>query len=200
MSNEELVAAYQAGDQDALLKLWGQVRRLVMKFANKQVSMGVGRLALEDLMQAGFIAVMSAADTYDSSAAFTTWLGYYIKREFNKACGQRTEKQRREPLLNAESLDAPLTDDENSATLGDMICDPTATAALEAVEEAAVKQPLYAALREAVDALPENQKKAVKGMYWDLKRVDNKDLNDALKRLRHPRVSRKLRKYMREGS
>lgn len=192
MSNEELAAAYQAGDPGALPALWEQVRLLVLKFAYKWA--GMGRLEVDDLMQCGFIAVMEAAATYDGSAAFNTWLGVYIKKEFNIACGQRTERQRREPLLNAVSLDAPLTDDEgsDSGTFGDLVADPAALAALEAVEEDNRQQLLYATLMDAVGALPEDQQQAVMGKFWRQERVDTKTLNAALKRLRHPSVSRQL--------
>lgn len=194
MSNEELVELIQAGDRDRLLELWEQVRLLVLKFARKWA--GIGRLELDDLMQCGFIAMMEAAATYDGSAAFTTWLGWYIKKEFNIACGQRTERQRREPLLNAKSLDEPLTGAEDSGTLGDLVADPAATAAFEAVEDDGRQQLLYATLMDAVGALPENQRQAVRCKYWKQERVDTKTLNAALKRLRHPSVSRQLLAYM----
>ena len=93
-TNEELVAAVQAGDHDELLKLWEQVRRLVLKQARRWA--GVGGLEVDDLMQCGFIALMKATDTYDSDggSAFSTWLVMHIRREFATACGQRTERQR----------------------------------------------------------------------------------------------------------
>lgn len=196
MSNEELAAAYQAGDPDALPELWERVRLLVLKFAYKWA--GIGRLELEDLMQVGFIAVMEAADTYDGSAAFTTWLGWYIKKEFNKACGQRTERQRREPLLNAASLDAPLPDDEggDSGTFGDLVADPAAEVAFETVEERDRADQLHAILEEAIAALPPEQQNAIRGRYWRGEVVNTRDHDRALKRLRRPSVSRQLRAYM----
>ena len=48
-TNEELVAAVQAGDHDALLKLWEQVRRLMLKQARRWAC--VGGLEVDDLMQ-----------------------------------------------------------------------------------------------------------------------------------------------------
>lgn len=194
MSNEELAAAHQAGDRDALLALWRQIRRLVMKYANRW--RGVGRLELEDLEQCGFIAVMEAASTYSGKAAFNTWLDVYIKHEFNLACGQRTERQRREPLLNALSLDAPLTDDPSDPlTLADSLDDPAAAAALEAVEERDRAGKLYTILEEAISALTPEQQAAVQGRYWRGEAVDTRDHNKALARLRHPSVSRKLLAY-----
>ena len=63
MNNEELAAMAQAGDREALLKLWTQVRRMVYQQAMRWA--GVGGTTLEDLEQAGFIAVLRAVDTYD---------------------------------------------------------------------------------------------------------------------------------------
>lgn len=143
-------------------------------------------------MQCGFIAVMEAAATYNGSAAFTTWLGWYIKKEFNIACGQRTEKQRREPLLNAASLDAPLTDDEDSELRSNFIPDPAAAAAFEAVEERDRLERIRTILEPAIAALPPEQREAVRGRYWRGETVNIKDHNKALARLRHPSISRQL--------
>ena len=95
-TNEELATAYRAGDRDALLALWEQTRRLVLKQAHRWE--GVGRLELEDLLQIGFLALMEAAGTYDSDggAVFSTWLVMHIRREFTAAAGQRKERQRRQ--------------------------------------------------------------------------------------------------------
>ena len=194
MSNEELVELIQAGDRDRLPELWEQVRRLVLKYARRWE--GVGRLEVDDLMQVGFIGMTKAVDTYDGSAAFSTWLVFYIKNEFNKACRQRTEKQRREPLLSAASLDAPLTDDEDSGALGDLVPDPAAAAAFEAVEERDHADRLSAILEEAIAALPPEQQEALRGRYWRGEVVNTRDHDRALKRLRHPSVSRQLLAYM----
>ena len=203
-TNEELVAAVQAGDHDALLKLWEQVRRLVLKQAHKWV--GAGGLEVDDLMQCGFIAVMEAVDSYDGSAAFTTWLMLCLRREFAAACFQRTERQRREPLLNALSIDAPLTDDTGAPfTLADILEDPTAAVAMEAVDEQDHDDRLRAVLEEAIAGLmPEQQEAVRRRYYWreppqppgPERLRDNAAHDAALKRLRHPSVSKRLRAAM----
>ena len=205
-TNEELAAAVQAGDYDALMRLWEQVRRLVLKQAHRWA--GVGGLEVDDLMQCGFIALMEAADTYDSDggSAFSTWLVMHIRREFAAACGQRTERQRREPLLNALSIDAPLTDDAwEPFTLADTLEDPSASEAMEAVDERDHDDRLRAVLEEALACLTPEQQEAVRRRYYRQepplpagreRLQDNAAHAAALKRLRHPSVSKQLRTAM----
>lgn len=205
-TNEELASAVQNGDRDALLKLWEQVRRLVLKQARRWA--GVGGLEVDDLMQCGFIALMEATNTYDSDggSAFSTWLVMHIKKEFAVACGQRTERQRREPLLNALSLDAPLTDDAGDPfTLTDILEDPSATSAMEAVDERDHDDRLRAVIEETIARLTPEQQEAVRRRYYRQepplpagreRLQDNAAHAAALKRLRHPSASKQLRAAM----
>ena len=81
MNNEELAAMAQAGDREALLKLWTQVRRMVYQQAMRWA--GVGGTTLEDLEQAGFIAMLRAVDSYDPSRGtkFSTHLFQRLRAE-----------------------------------------------------------------------------------------------------------------------
>ena len=62
MSNEELAQLAQEGDQDAIVQLWDKVKRLVrMKARYRLPADGhTSRIELDDLMQAGYIAMMGA--------------------------------------------------------------------------------------------------------------------------------------------
>lgn len=187
MSNEELVAMAQAGDREALLKLWTQVRRMVYQQAMRWA--GVGGTTLEDLEQAGFIAVLRAVDTYDpTKAKFSTHLFQHLRAELSAATGYNSKRSRFDPLQIAVSLDAPLEDSED-ATLADFIPDPAAAAEMGNAE---VRIGVAAILAE----LPEDQQRAVRGKYWHDLTVDKKTLNAAMKRLRHPDCSRRLKAYL----
>ena len=187
MSNEELVALIQAGDRDRIVELWHQVQRMVYKQAARWA--GVGGTTLEDLEQAGFIAVLRAVDTYDpTKAKFSTHLFQRLRAEFSAATGYNSKRSWFDPLQNAVSLDAPLTDEED-ATLADFIPDPAAAAEMGNAE---VRRGLAAILAE----LPEDQQRAVRGKYWHDLTVDKKTLNAAMKRLRHPDCSKRLRAYL----
>lgn len=180
-TNEELAAA---GD---LLPLWEAVRRLVWQQARRWA--GIGGAELEDLAQVGFIAMMEAVRTYNPEAgAFSTWLYQHIRREFTEAAGQHTQRQKRDPLQTAVSLDIPL-DEEDGSTLGELIPDPTAEAAILEVAERDRGECIRAILGE----LPADQRRAVIDRYYLGRTVEPKVHAAALRRLRHPSMSRRLR-------
>ena len=189
MSNEELVALIQAGDRDRIVELWHQVQRMVYKQATRWA--GLGGTTIEDLTQAGFIAVLRAVDSYDPSRGtkFSTHLFQRLRAEFSVATGQHTKRARLDPLQNAVSLDAPLTDDDDSDTFADLIPDPAAEAAIEGMD-------VRLGVAEVLAELPEDQQRAVRGKYWHDLTVDKKTLNAAMKRLRHPDCSKRLRAYL----
>ena len=189
MNNEELAAMAQAGDREALLKLWTQVRRMVYQQAMRWA--GVGGTTLEDLEQAGFIAVLRAVDSYDPSRGtkFSTHLFQRLRAELSAATGYNSKRSWFDPLQNAVSLDAPLTDDDDSDTFADLIPDPAAEAAIEGMD-------VRLGVAEVLAELPEDQQRAVRGKYWHDLTVDKKTLNAAMKRLRHPDCSKRLRAYL----
>ena len=187
VSNEELVALIQAGDREALLKLWTQVRRMVYQQAARWA--GLNGTTMEDLEQAGFIAMLRAVDSYDpTKAKFSTYLFQRLRAELSAATGYNSKRSWFDPLQNAVSLDAPLEDSED-ATLADFIPDPAAAAEMGKAE---VRIGVAAILAE----LPEDQQRAVRGKYWHDLTVDKKTLNAAMKRLRHPDCSRRLKAYL----
>ena len=152
MSNEELAAAIQSGERDKLMELWGQVRRLVhdMAYERLRATNGAGGVTLDDLMQAGFLGFLEAVRAYDPSAGFrfTSYLTYPVKTAFSEAEGRRSEKQKRDPIFSAVSIDAPLDEGEGEPlTLADVIPDPRAAEALEGVG-------IWDALHRAVEGLP----------------------------------------------
>ena len=153
---------------------------------------------MDDLMQVGFIAVMEAADTYDGSAAFSTWLGFYLKKEFAVSCSQRTERQRQDPIQHAVSLSAPIGEgsDDDETLLGDVIGDPSAASDFEAVDENDRRSRLYTVLENAIAELPDDLREAIQGKYWRQETVSTKAHNAAIRALRHPKVSRHLAAFM----
>ncbi len=197
-ANEELAALIRAGDRERLGELWTQVRGLVRRKARRWAAAGLGGVEPEDLTQAGFIAVMQAADSFDPAAgcAFTTWLEVYLKQEFAAATGQRTKRDRLDPLQTAVSLDMPLTDSEGSPfILEDTLPDPAAEAALAAVGERDFAQRRRAAVEYAIATLPEDQQAAIRGRYFKGEKVSARVHEKALRLLRHPSRARALMAY-----
>ena len=188
MSNEDLTVLAQDGDREALLKLWTQVRRMVYQQPIRWA--GVGGTTLEDLEQAGFIAMLRAVDTYDpTKARFSTYLFQRLRAEFSAATGQHTKQARLDPLQNAVSLDASLTDDGDPDTFADLIPDPAAEAVIEGMD-------VRLGVAEVLAELPEELRKAVYDKYWRDLQVDARTHAAAMKRLRHPDCSKRLREHL----
>ena len=193
MTTNEIAAAVQSGQADRM-ELWEAVRRFAYDRAYRwcRAMEGRGGMMLEDYIQVAFLALLDALESWDPTVgAFNTWFGLKLKGAFTEAVGMRTQRDKRDPIHHALSLDAPLTDSESGEdlTLADVIEDPYAAAEVEDVGE-------WDALYRAVESLPEAQQTAIRQRYWLEQKVDNKAHAAALRTLRHPRVSRGLRIYM----
>ena len=196
MSNEELAVAVKCGNGEALLTLWAQVRRLAWKFMPRwRTAAEAGGLTSEDLEQVAFLALLRAVAAFDAGRGFrfSSFFTTSLRAEVFAAAGIRTEKRARDPLRAAVSLDAPLTDDEGDVTLADTIQDPAAEAVIEG---AALRLTVQGILEE----LPEDQQSALYRRYWSnlpLDEAGRKAHDAALRALRHPSMSRRLREVWR---
>lgn len=168
-TNEELAAAIQAGEREAIEQLWGQCYGFICQHAYKWAQAWRERPSIdaEDFTQSGYIALCEAVKAYQADrGSFLHFLAYFLKTEFSKVAGCRTPAQMKEPLNNAISLDAPAYNDADSeATIGDTI--PAEDAAFDEVEEAMHKETISAAVREAVGSLPDRQRRAIEAYYLD---------------------------------
>lgn len=196
MSNEELAQAIKTGERDKLLSLWEQVRRFVYQQARRWAA--YGGVETDDLMQSGFLALLDALNGWSPERGrFLSWYALRLKGAFTEATGQRTQRDRLDPLQNCLSLDAPLTDDEADLfTLADVLPDPRAAAAVTAVEERDLAARRRKAVQDALATLPADQRRAVVLRYWYGQKADHKAHQAALRALRHPAVSRGLRQYL----
>lgn len=196
MSNEELAGLARAGDEDALLTLWNQVRRLAWRFLRPwTASARLAGLTQEDLSQVAFLALLKAVDAFDPGRGFrfSTYFTQTLRAEVFIAAGLRSEKQARDPLRYAVSLDLPASPDSpEDLTLGDLIVDPQAGEPFRQVEAFGDLEPYLA-------ALPEHQRAALYRRYWldlPLDALARKAHDNALRTLRHPDQSRKLRRLL----
>lgn len=101
--------AVQDGKEDILV-LWLACRQYVMQQARRWYRAFEGRrgVALEDLEQAGFLALAKAVETWKpESSAFSTWLTFHLKSAFTAAYRVRTNHELKDPLNDATSLDVP---------------------------------------------------------------------------------------------
>lgn len=210
MSNEELVAAIQSGE-DCMGALWQQVERLVSWKASRIMTAlnGRGGVEFEDLYQSGYPAMVAAVDSYKPEVgAFSTWFMLHLKTAFAEATGYRSNRQQRDPIHNAVSLDTPLTDDADSGDLMDVVADPAGAGRMEAVEEVIYRQQLHDALEKALEAIPEECGTVLRQRYYegrtlsDLAEVQGVSMEmvrkrerDALRRLRSPKTACRLRPF-----
>lgn len=160
-------------------------------------------------MQAAFEGLCSAVRYYDPSrgAKFLSVYAVSIKTAFRvSAFGGRGLRAQMDPIHGAGSLDAPVKIDEpDGATLGDFIPDDGAEAAFDGPE----REERSAAIRRALDALDEREREIIRLRYFavltgpqaaerlhitatEVGRLERA----ALRKLRHPAISRGLRKYV----
>ena len=211
MEASKIAAAVQAGQADRL-ELWEAVRRFAYDRAYRwcRAMEGRGGMVLEDYIQVAFLALLESLESWDPAAgAFLTWYGLKLKGAFTEAVGMRTQRDKRDPIHHALSLDAPLTDSESGEdfTLADVIEDPYAAAGVEAVAELDYQRRRTQALATALDGLTEDQRRAVvlrhcNGLTLDqtaarmgtTRATARAAEQKGLRLLRHPK-NRELRQY-----
>lgn len=173
MSNEELVAAIQAGEADRMAELWEQVAGLCCWKA-KQVMTALDLrgsscgVELDDLMQTGYIALAQAVETFQPEhGAFSTWYVYYLKKAFAELTGFHTKQGRIEPLNTLYlSMDAPVSDETDSAGYGAFIPDGKAAAVLEAVEDREYREQLHDTMERMLASMPDNCREVIRLRYY----------------------------------
>lgn len=213
MSNEELVAAIQAGE-DRMGELWEQVAGLVKWKANQVMTALDLRgnpcgVEFDDLYQSGYPAFVAAVDSYNpESGAFSTWFIYHLKRAFAEATGYRTKSGKNEPLNNSVSLDTPLNDDSDSDTMMEVVADPNGQKPTQDAEEAIFHQQLHDAMETALAALPEQSAEVLRLRHYqgltladigERKRTTAERVrqmeNKAIRQLRKPSIACHLRPF-----
>lgn len=192
MTNEELAVQAQNGDRDALLTLWNQTRKLAWNFIGRwKRTAELAGMEAADCEQVCFLGLMQAVKYYDANSKyhFLSYFGRCVQNALADAVG-RTEKQKREPLKTAASLDVPASPDApEDSTLLELLLDPAAEEAFCHVESSAGLEPFLA-------GLPPDQQAALYRRYWldlPLNQTERKAHDAALKALRHPRNSIRLR-------
>ena len=170
MTNEELVAEIQSGNSEAMEQLWNQCYKYIRKTANRWAAATQTRpgFDIEDLMQSAFLALYDAVNGFraDKGKSFIGYLDMCLKGEFTKVCGNRTVRDRKDPLNNCLSLDYPIESDDGDSktqTMVDFIKDPVR--AEDAIEDAIFMQQCAEVIKTELQKLPENQEQAIASYY-----------------------------------
>ena len=210
MDTNQIAAAVKSGQAD-VMTLWEAVRRFTHDRAYRWERALGSRcgVTVDDLTQTGFLALLDALETWKPEAGtFLTWYGLRLKAAFSEATGQRTQRDKRDPLQNCTSLDTPVTEEGDALTLADVLPDPAAEQAIEDIAERDCRQRLHHALHRALQTLPETQRRAVVLRYFcgctvegtaarmgTTRATASAAEQKALCLLRHPMNSKKLRVY-----
>ncbi len=212
MTNEDLVILIQQGERDRLSQLWEQVERFVAQRANRRTRNTSGAVDFDDLYQAGYLALVAAVDSFapDKGMNFISWLALHLKTAFNDASNRLSDRQKRDPMHRAGSLDVPVGE-EGDATLGDLQADPDSSLAFEEAEDRVWQEQLHTALEKALQALPEDQADTLRRRFYEEKtfveiaategvypETVRQWVANGLRALRRPRISRELWQYMEE--
>lgn len=175
MTNEQLAAQAKQGDRAALAALWEQnagllavlFRRLYVRAGARTAQAGV---AWADVEQCFFLAIVQAVQVYEPQRGtlFTSVLGYAVKTVFFELIGCRTEREKREPLNCACSLDEPVTGEDGSETpRGELTPDSAAEQAFENAERRVYCEQLRHALDEEIARLPPIQQEAARSRFYE---------------------------------
>ncbi|MGI1659612.1 MAG: sigma-70 family RNA polymerase sigma factor [Desulfitobacterium sp.] len=132
MSNEELCERIKAGEKDLIITLWEQVRKLIAKIMIRDYLPRDGstnKIETDDLIQAGFLGMMSAIEDFDPSSGFTftTYLNYHLKTAASDAMGRRSYKQSKDPIHRALSAELQASTGDDDRTIMDSIKDESMT-------------------------------------------------------------------------
>lgn len=181
--NEILAQRIKNGETYLQEKLWLQIKKLVVKKAqsyvlnNKSACLQAG-VEADDLIQAGYFAMLDAIKAYPGEGApyrFLTYLNFPLKNQFNALTGVRDNaakskkaRQAIDQIAGANSFDAeisPSNGGTGETTLSNYIPDPEAEAAFARIEENDYLEKLGLDLQEALQTLPPKQAHCVRMRY-----------------------------------
>ena len=177
MPIDELIDKIQNGHEELLEVLWEAVNRFIRAVAVRYLNVSGNNCGceIEDLVQSGYIAMVSAVKTYNKAdgSKFTTWLVYHLKREFSSAMGlvhttddSGRQKKKVSFLDAADSLDKPIPgEDEDIGSIVDTIPDPADP--FEETERKIFIEQLHEALDHLLDTLPAAEADTIRGTFFD---------------------------------
>lgn len=171
MTNEELAARIQAGEIGRSGELWAQVERFIFQQAAKlyyarHECCDAAGATLDDLIQAGFLALMDAVKAFDPGRGYKllAWIKYPLKNRWRELLGLRG--QRRDPLNHAGSLDRPLSDDDPDSTVIDTIPSQEAQERLEEAEDTVWREQVRGTLDHCMTRIDPRQAEVIRGRYY----------------------------------
>lgn len=213
MTNEELAAAIRDGDDSKRQILWERVKRFVYRQAHRKLeSLCDDRgVTVDDLAQAGYIAMEMAARRFDMSMGpkFLTYMDWYLKKEFTTVLHTKTKKQVMDPINHCTFFSDMGTEDD-SDPLEYAIADSGGEVPYRTIEDEDQTAAVARALHGMVNALPSQQREVIVRRYYLNETYDTIGSSmgvhhsrvqsiehAALRRMRHPKYNKELRRALR---
>lgn len=130
-------------------------------------------ITIEDLYQLSYFAFLDAVRYYkrEQGHKFLTYMIYPLRKQFNEACGLRTEKQKLTPLNRCTSISLPIGSDE-AITIEDTLEDETAAGDFTEAEERIYIRQLHNVLEECLSEIPSLQADVLRARYYDNKTLE----------------------------
>lgn len=208
---DTLALRVRGRESGAMLELWEAVRRFVVMLARRQAATPGCRTTVEDLTQAGFLAVITTADQYEPGAghSFIQVLSFSLRKAFAEESGTRSTK--RDALQYADSIEvAAYRDDPGGPTVGELLPHDGAALAFMGVEYVDFLEYCRREIRAALDTLPLKYAALLRLHYLEGKTLEeaatlcglsskqaaSEAKYRALQRLEHGRHRRELRECL----
>lgn len=139
-------------------QLWEEHHKLI-RFVARRYRFACQRdnaVDLEDLLQAGAIGLMEAADSWDEEqGAFSTWAVIHIRKRMREALGLNSRDPNRHQGL--VPLDQPVFEDNEAASLLDTIQDDS----IPASDERLIAQDTASIVQDAIANIPDEPSRRV---------------------------------------
>ena len=207
LTNEVLAVMAQAGDMEALTELWRKTERFTTKAARRYAILFPGSFEVCDLTQEAYFGLQNAVAHWrtEDGASFLAYYKRCLQTSFSIAARRRTSRQANDPMHDALSLNAPVSDDSDASELGELLPDEYAQSAFCLIEHTELVEAVHAAL----NVLTAEERQIIRLRYWSglAQEKTASALNtstaavkkaeaSALRKLRAPAVSRKLRAFL----
>ena len=173
MTNEEMTVRIQQGETGLYSLLWERVEKLVTLlagryYARSQVTCARSGVEIEDLIQAGYFAMMDAVASFSAESGYklTTYLNRHLLNQWTQMLGVKHGREKFDPLNRCISLESPIAGENKETALGDVIPDKAAEQAIESSFERVYAQQLHDVLESCLDTLKPTEADTIRGRFY----------------------------------
>lgn len=168
--NEQLAIEIKAGNPDLLIPLWEQVKPYICKQARRWISSfnGLHGIEQDDLIHAGYFAMLQAIDTFDaerSGVSFIGLLSFYLRKQFPSVYGLQSAAGKNDAIHVSVSLDTPISENEDTS-ISELIPDAKSQIPFEQIAQRDYIAYLHKALDAILDTLPAPYREIIVLRYY----------------------------------